>query len=176
MILSSFTARFLFPLISLEGRAFWIVGLAPAPRSFLLLQKGVFGLGITLSLGLVTGLVSNLALGYEPELVAGALYTVTLAAVCLTALATGLGAAYPNFDEDNPARIAVGIGGTLNFFASALAVALLLGIEAWPYIFSGRRPSPLLTGLSHLAALGFTWGLAVFCQRLGSRALERREF
>jgi len=80
MILSSFTSRFLFPLISLEGRAFWIVGLAPVSRSYLLREKVFLGLGISLILGLLTTLVSNSVLHSPPELFAGALFTLALAA------------------------------------------------------------------------------------------------
>jgi ABC-2 type transport system permease protein len=179
-LLSSFTSRFLFPLISLEGRAFWIVGLAPVPRAYLLYQKAIFGLSLTLFLGVVTALVSNLALGYPTSLVLGALYTIVLAGTCLTSLAIGLGAAYPNFLEDNPARIAVRLGGTLNFFASALSVALLVGIEAFPYLARGitnPNPPPASTLLiAHGAALLFTLCLSGFCLQLGRRALNRCEF
>ena len=175
MILSSFTSRFLFPLISLEGRAFWIVGLAPVSRSYLLREKVFLGLGISLILGLLTTLVSNSVLHSPPELFAGALFTLALAAACLTSLATGLGAAYPLLEEDNPARIAVGLGGTLNFFASALAVFILLVIEAAPYLLWGARPGPWRHA-SHLVALIFTVALSLFCFRLGARALARRDF
>ncbi len=176
MILSSFTSRFLFPLISLEGRAFWIVGLAPVKRSFLIYQKALFGLVITLGLGLPMTIVSNLSLSFPPSLVFSAIFIVCLAGVCLTALATGLGGAYPNFDEDNPARIAVGLGGTLNFFASALAVALILGVEAAPHLISedGPRLSNLL--VSHATALLFTVLLCYLCFRAGAHTLERSEF
>jgi len=187
-LLSSFTSRFLFPLISLEGRAFWIVGLAPVPRAYLLYQKAVFGLGITLTLGLTIVVISNLALGYPVLLLASAAYTVVLAAICLTTLAIGLGAAYPNFREDNPARIAVGLGGTLNFFASALAVAILIGIQATPYLIAGIQAhsndvygvpnSPPAGSIiaAHFGALAITALLAAFSLRLGSRALDRSEF
>lgn len=174
-ILSSFTSRFLFPLISLEGKAFWIVGLAPVPRSYILREKLLFGLSVTLALGLITTIVSNSALHAPPTQFLGAIYMVMLAAVCLTSLATGLGAAYPVFEEDNPARIAVGLGGTLNFFASALAVAVLIIIEALPYLLLGADTGAWVLA-SHGAALVFTTALAAFCFRLGSRSLERSEF
>lgn len=174
-ILSSFTSRFLFPLISLEGKAFWIVGLAPVPRSYILHAKLSFGLVVSLSLGVATTVVSNFALRVPPLLFAEAIYTVILAGICLNALATGLGATYPVFDEDNPARIAVGLGGTLNFFASALAVALLIGMEATPYLFLGEDPGGWQV-LAHIAALGFTVALYHFCFRIASRTLERSEF
>jgi len=175
-ILSSFTSRFIFPLVSLEGRAFWIVGLAPISRGYLVRQKAIFGLGITMTLGLATIVASNASLHSPAPLFLGAVYTVLLAGVCLTSLATGLGAAYPVFDEDNPARIAVGLGGTLNFFASALAVAVLVCLEALPYICFGFTPRWGWIYMSHALAFIFTVSLTLFCHRLGSQSLLRRDF
>ena len=176
MILSSFTSRFLFPLVSLEGRSFWIVGLAPISRAFLIRQKAIFGLGVSVTLGLVIIVVSNTSLGSPPHLFFGAIYSMLLAGVCLTSLATGVGAAYPVFEEDNPARIAVGLGGTLNFFASALAVAIIIALEALPYLYFGQHPAPGWVITSHVLVLVFTVCLSVFCFRLGSRSLLRRDF
>ncbi|MEM7235035.1 MAG: hypothetical protein AAF517_22850, partial [Planctomycetota bacterium] len=109
LILSSFTSRFLFPLLSLEGKAFWILGLAPISRREVVHQKVLFGLVISGSLGLLTIVASNVALKTPLDLFITAVFTTGLAATCLTCLATGLGAAYPNFEEDNPARIAAGL-------------------------------------------------------------------
>ncbi len=181
MIVSSFTSRFLFPLISLEGRAFWILGLAPLPRRRLLDQKMLFGVTISLGLGMVAVVVSNLALQSTTELFLGAAYTMALSAICLASLAAGLGAAYPSFDEDNPARIAVGLGGTMNFFASALTLACLLAIEAAPYLLAMAIPEArswrgALVIASHGTALLFTLVLCTLVLRLGSRNLARTEF
>lgn len=187
MILSSFTSRFLFPLISLEGKAFWIVGLAPVNRSFLFYQKAMFGLAVTLALGLPMTLVSTLSLKFSPVLVASAVYVVVLAGSCLTSLSMGLGSTYPNFDEDNPARIAVGMGGTLNFFASAITVAIIVATVASPYAirYVYAEPGSSVTGqpiglyaiiASHSAALCFTLALCLFCFRMGTKSLHRSEF
>ena len=176
MILSSFTSRFLFPLLSLEGRAFWIIGLAPIPRVLLLKQKVLFGLGISLSLGLLTVCASNMALKSPPDMFAGAVFTLILAATGLTCLATGLGAAYPSFGEDNPARISAGLGGTLNFFASALVVASIVAMEGLPYIiFRGSPTTSAIIG-AHALSLGFTVVVCSIALRLGGRALARSEF
>ena len=36
LLLCSYTGRFIFPMLSLEGRKFWILGLLPLPRERLL--------------------------------------------------------------------------------------------------------------------------------------------
>ena len=176
MILSSFTSRFLFPLLSLEGKAFWILGLAPMPRNRLLQQKVLFGVTISLTLGLLTITTSNIALGSPAQLFFGAVYTTCLASFCLTCMATGLGAAYPNFDEDNPARIAAGIGGTLNFFASALAVAVIVALGGFPYLVFGGSPPHWAVAAAHVFTLVVTLTICAFVLRLGGRALARSEF
>ncbi len=152
------------------------LGLAPVKRSFLIYQKALFGLIVTLGLGLPMTIASNVSLNFPPELLLSAIYIVCLAGLCLTALATGLGGAYPNFDEDNPARIAVGLGGTLNFFASALSVALILGVEAAPHLISDGAPRLSNLLVSHATALLFTVLLCYICFRAGAHTLERSEF
>ena len=39
LILSTFTTRFIFPMISLEGRRFWILGMLPVRRDTILWGK-----------------------------------------------------------------------------------------------------------------------------------------
>jgi len=181
MILSSFTSRFLFPLVSLEGRAFWVLGLAPMSRGKLLTQKALFGVVVSLILGIMTVTISNVALGSPADMFASAVYTMILASCCLTCLAIGLGAAYPSFHEDNPARIAVGLGGTLNFFASALGIACLLAIQTLPHLIvtgghAQRSPHPWMILGCHLVATAFVVVVSVFSLRLGRRNLLRSEF
>ncbi len=176
LILSSFTSRFLFPLISLEGKAFWIVGLAPVPRALLVDQKVRFGRLLIVGLGGVAGVCSCLCLGYHFEQTISAVFTITLAAWILTALAVGFGAAFPNMNEDNPARIAVGFGGTLNFFASAIAVIILIAIQTTPYFVSGIDPSPTARLAAHAGALAFAAAVSATALRTGRRSLSSMEF
>ncbi len=175
LVISSFTSRFLFPLPSLEGRCIWIVGLAPVPREFLVRQKALLGAMVILILGLSAAFSSSRFLGFQGWDLLTALYIITLEGWCLTALAAGLGAAYPNLSEDNPARIAVGLGGTLNFFASIAAILMILFIEGLPYILF--RPPPAWAVFSaHGLALLFTVLVSGYALRLGRRALRAMEF
>lgn len=175
LILSSFTSRFVFPLLSLEGKCFWMVGLAPIDRAYLIRQKTLLGGSVILTLGVAATLASNLFLGFRGPALFSGLYTVLLVGICLTTLASGLGAAYPSLGEDNPARIAVGLGGTLNFFASAGVVVLVLGIQAVPHLLPAA--SRTLAGpLAHLLALAAGAAVSLYALRLGRRALRSMEF
>src|SRR5205807_8964510 len=68
LLLCSYTGRFIFPMLSLEGRKFWILGLLPLPRERLLWGK--FALSATWSVLIAEFLVifSDLMLGIDPIL------------------------------------------------------------------------------------------------------------
>jgi ABC-2 type transport system permease protein len=48
LLLSTFTTRFIFPMISLEGRRFWILGLLPVRRDEILWGKFLFAVGASI--------------------------------------------------------------------------------------------------------------------------------
>ena len=60
---------------------------------------------------------------------------VVIAAVCvgLCGLSVGLGARFAVLDERNPARIAGGVGGTINLIASVVFVCLVLAAAAYAH-------------------------------------------
>lgn len=129
LILASLTSRFVYPLISLEGFRFWILGLAPLTKRQLIWQK--FWLSVCITSPFTVGLVvlSCVFLRVSPLHFAVAIYSILLANFALAGLAVGLGSLYPNFQEDNPARIVSGMGGTLNFLLSVGYITLVIGTQ-----------------------------------------------
>lgn len=126
LILATLTSRFVYPLISLEGRRFWILGLAPLTFRQLILQKFCLSVGSTSLFTVPLALLSAYMLDLEPLHFAFTVYTVIIANFGLSGLAVGLGSLYPTFYEDNPARIVSGMGGTLNLLVSVGYIALLV--------------------------------------------------
>jgi ABC-2 type transport system permease protein len=126
LILATFTSRFVYPLLSLESQQLWLLGLLPLRRSTLLFVKFMFAFTITgLSSLLVMGLAVRMLL--LPPL--WALLNVgvcLLVCVGLCGLSVGLGARYPVIGQRNPARIASGLGGTINLVSSMLFVSVVL--------------------------------------------------
>ena len=185
LVLATLTTRFVFPLISLEGRRFWILGLAPLSRRQLLAQKFALSVAVTsiftVGLGLLTGLRLGLGLGQLGLTVV----TTLLATVALSGLAVGLGALYPSFEGESAARIVSGLGGTLTFVTSfafivvvAAVQALLLQAPLRQRLLAGAAPSleagvavPL--GLGVLAVVSLV--TAAVPLGLGLRNLERLE-
>ena len=47
LIQSTFTTRFIFPMISMEGRRFWILGTAPVDRDLILWGKLLFACAVS---------------------------------------------------------------------------------------------------------------------------------
>ena len=102
LVLATLTTRFVFPLVSLEGRRFWILGQAPVSRRLLVTQKFwlsvVFSAGITLGLALLSGWRLNLPL--VPF--AFSVFTVCSASVALSGLAVRLGSSLPEPRRGEP--------------------------------------------------------------------------
>ena len=141
-VLSILTTRFVYPMLSLEGKQQWVIGLAPMGRTRIVWVKLILCSVISLALTLPLAALSCHMLQTDRFVTILALVTVTSLSLGLNALAVGLGGFLPNFGEDNPSRIANGLGGTLNAIASLIYVGLTLVLEApWVYIHStGRIP------------------------------------
>ena len=182
--LCAYTGRFIFPLLSLEGRKFWILGLLPLDRQRLLWGKFAFSAGGCLALSATLVLVSDLMLGM-PWLVfiAHGLCVIVLS-LGLSGLSVGLGACLPNFRETDPSKIAVGFGGTLNLVTGLLFLLTTIGLIAGPthlwLAWQINKPqSPAAPWWVWLGmALGLAIGLCgiVFPLRAGARNLRKLEF
>lgn len=133
LTLASLSVRFVYPQFSLEGRRFWILGLAPMSRGQLLFEKFWLNgtVSLMISLSLIT--ISNLMLKVQFQLMIISELVVVLMSFSLTAICVGLGAALPNFKEDNPAQIVSGFGGTLALVLSLLYIATAVGALALPF-------------------------------------------
>ncbi len=129
LTLGTLTTRFVFPQMSLEGSKFWIVGLAPLPLEKILLEK--FLLCFVSSTVIAGGLtlLSGLMLGLDAAAVAISSVAMLLICFGLSGLSVGLGALFPNFASDNPARVVSGFGGTLALVLSLAYITLVLAAE-----------------------------------------------
>lgn len=135
LIFSTFTTRFVFPGISLEGRRFWILGLLPIGRDRIVWSKFVFAFvgGVVPCCVLVA--ISDAMLGVAPWIVA--LHETGCVALVagLCGIAVGLGACLPDLREPSAAKIAAGFGGTLCLVSSALFIIASVLAVAVPVHF-----------------------------------------
>jgi ABC-2 type transport system permease protein len=133
MLMCAFMGRFIYPLVSLEGKKFWILGLLPISRDRLLWGKFYFAAFGSCLIALTLVAVSDLLLAVRWKAILLHLLTVIILSGGLSGLSVGLGAMLPNFRETDPSKIAVGFGGTLNLIAGLMYLLLTIGIMALPY-------------------------------------------
>jgi len=167
IVLSSFSMRFVFPMISLEGSRFWIVNLSPVKYAHLLLEKFVLGTLVSLILTVPLIFLSGWMLGIPgPRLffTAGLGFFVCIA---LTGLSVGFGARFPNFRSDNPAKIISGLGGSL-LLAAHLGYLGLIGV----FLMVTKDPHGLV--FCAVAAASLLVGMIPI--KIGSNALRKMEF
>ncbi|MEI6256484.1 MAG: hypothetical protein WCQ77_07555 [Planctomycetota bacterium] len=149
LILSTFTTRFVFPMISLEGRRFWILGLLPVHRDQIVWSKFLFSfLGGLLPCCLLVFL-SDSMLGVGRSLLW--VHEICCVSLCmgLSGIAVGLGARMPDLRESSSAKISAGFGGTLCLVLSSLFIMSVVIIAAIPThlsmatrAFGGGGPPP----------------------------------
>jgi len=132
LVLTTFTTRFVFPQVSLEGRCFWIIGLLPIKRRNIILSKFLFALSGSLLITFTLIAISSHMLKIPNIILLLHLITITLICFGLAGLSTGLGAAFPNFQENNPSKIVSGFGGTLNLILSFIFVISCVVLGAIP--------------------------------------------
>jgi len=186
LTLATMVSRFVFPLISLEGRRFWVLGLVPVERRRILVAKYVFSLGGALVLTEMLVLLSNYILQSSPIMLVLQLVTAGMLCVGLTGMAVGMGALFPALRESNPSKIVSGFGGTLTLILSISLVILVVAAEAIfchqhiGKVLDANDPESqvyrfMLVGL--LGAVGLVTFLAAYIPlTLGARALDQMEF
>lgn len=152
-VLSILTTRFVYPMLSLEGRQQWIIGLAPVPSTRIVWVKFLLSCLGTLMMSIPLALLSCLMLRADTFIVLLALVTVSVLSLGLSSLAVGLGALLPNFNEDNPSRIANGLGGTLNAIVSLIYIGLSLTLMG-PWVQAYVQKSVPTDGLARLLFQG----------------------
>jgi len=151
------TTRFIYPMLSLEGKQYWVVGLAPFPKRMLIWEKFLICISVAAVLAISLILFSNNRLNVAPVLGWISVVTVLLLSFGLTSLAVGLGAIFPDFRQDNPARIANGLGGTINIVLSLAYIGAVLALAFFPTMMLMQM---LQSGAGLAPALSATWAVA----------------
>jgi ABC-2 type transport system permease protein len=180
-VMSTVTVRFVFPSVSAEGGAFWIIRTAPISLRDFLWSK--FWTGLVPILLLTEGLIiaGNDLLGVDPFLKRMCAVAVIFMSFALVGLGTGLGARYPRFSADNPSQVAGSYGGVAFMIVAVLFILVMIALLGWPssiYLFHQVRNRPIPPAQQIMMAISFgsaaalslaTWLLGM---RTGVRALQ----
>jgi ABC-2 type transport system permease protein len=132
LILSTFTTRFIFPMLSLEGRRFWILSMLPVRRDAILWGKFLFAAAGSAVPCCLSILLSDFMLRISSLVAAIHQLTCLLLCIGLSGIAVGLGAKMPDLREESPSKIAAGFGGTLSLVISAIYIIVVVLCTAVP--------------------------------------------
>ncbi len=167
IVLSSFSMRFVFPMLSLEGSKSWMIGVAPMRFSSLIMEKFLLGIFFSGVLTLPLIFLSGWMLEVPLPRVAFMAGTGFFVCVALTGLSVGFGARFPNFRSHNPAEIISGFGGSM-LLVTHLAYLAVVGV----FLMKSQDPHwVLFIGVAAISL--FVAGLPL---KMGVSALERMEF
>ena len=182
LILATLAVRFVYPSISLEGDAFWILGSAPVSPATLFREKWLSSFVVFFIFTEVIGIVSVQLLALEPLYRALTFGVIFLMSVTLSSIAVGFGALVPDFSERNPSRIVSSPGGILTVAASLVYIASMMAVIAVPayrytnFLVSGGAFPAVELAISIPAAIVINAVLIVVPLRMGAAAFARREF
>ena len=177
-ILAMLSTRFAFPLVSFEGKRFWITMLAPLSLRELILEKfwvtgtGLFVMGEILIISLNVMLKTSLSILFLSSAV------VASVSFAFAGLSIGIGALFPDFREENFAKISSGFGGTLLLVLSILYICAIIAFTCVP-VFVVKETSRFFYLSSFAAGLAIV-SISLFCAMfpisLGIKSLKRRDF
>ena len=180
-VLSAVAVRFVFPAVSAEGAAFWIVRTSPVRLSGFLWSKFWTGFVPILFLSVVLTVTSNHLLAVDPFLKVLTATAVVFMTFALVGLAAGMGAEHPRFSAENLTQVAGSYGGIAFMVLAVLFIVVIVGLLAWPastYLWALYGGVPLSTtrrvlmGLCFLAAAAVSVATGLVAMRRGVRALE----
>ncbi len=187
LTMATFTTRFIYPQLSLEGQRFWILGMMPISRPQIFYGKFIFAVICSFIVAEPLIFISSWMLEVPAPMLLYQLYIVLIICLGLSAISTSLGTIYPNFREDNPSKIVAGFGGTFNLVFSLIYSLGIIGIAIIPcHLRYGRYAAKPISRISpavfeqllyyDIIAISII-GIVVIavCLRLGVRAIKKLE-
>jgi ABC-2 type transport system permease protein len=184
-VLSAVSARFVFPAVSLEGDAFWIVKSSPVSiRSFLWIKFFVYFIPL-LFLSELLIVVTNIFLQVTPFMMAISAVTIFLMVPGIVSMGIGLGAIYPDFQSENPSQSVTSLGGLIYMTLCIGFIVSVIALEAGPVY------NVFMTGIRGVSLTGIQWvwlvtSFSMVCLlcliatampiRLGEQRISRYEF
>ncbi len=184
LLISAYLGRFIYPLISLEGQKFWILGLLPIRRDQILWGKFIFAVTGTVMMGNILVLISDLFLMVTLQTVLNHQVVMFFLIAGLNGISVGFSAMLPNFRESDPSKIVAGFGGTLTLILCLLYLGTIFALMVLPlHLWMGL--SSLFNEGTHFPMWGYlTFGIGILLaltaifipMKLGCRYFNRIEF
>jgi len=180
-VTAAVAVRFVFPAVSSEGPAFWVVRTAPVRMSSFLWSKLWTGLLPIFVLAELITVTSNHLLGVPLVLKLLGASAIAFMTLALVGLACGMGAQHPRFGAENVTQVAGSYGGVAFMVLAVLYILATVALLAWPasqYLWHEFRSLPIAPhrqawmALSLAVALSLSLATFWLSMRTGIRALE----
>jgi len=180
-VMATIAVRFVFPAVSIEGHAFWIIRTAPISLRDFLWSKFWTGFVPVFVLTEFLTIVANEFLGVDLFLKVIAAIAIVFMSFALVGMATGLGARYPRFGAD-VSQAAGSYGGVTFMLQAVLFIIVMIILLGWPsslYLVHRVRAIPLTVGQEiwmatcFATAAGLSVTLWITSMRAGVQALQR---
>ena len=183
-VLSAVCARFVYPAVSAEGEAYWIIRSSPLKLGRYLWGKYLFFIFPILLLAEVLIVATNYLLDVTRFMMILSSVTIGFMVLGIVALGIGLGASYPKFKHENVGQVSTGFGGFLYMIISSLFIGLIIILEAGPVyvLFMSQVRGSVITSLQWLFIVSsFSAVILIICvaiirpMKAGLKALEEYE-
>jgi ABC-2 type transport system permease protein len=130
LIMSAIGSRFVLPVISNEGKSFWMYKTAPVTMKQYVLRKAfVYGIPLVFT-GLIVAFVSVRVLKTNSFVAYLTFFSVICVTGVIAAVGTGFGAYFADFNIKNPEELVTGAAGLAYMFVSFIFTALVLFFES----------------------------------------------
>jgi ABC-2 type transport system permease protein len=151
-LIASMSLRFIFPLVSLEGETIWKIRSAPLDYKKLMLTRLFIYFSVIFVIGQLLNFVSNYQFSIMLTLISQ--LNTAFVTITLVSLNFGMGAAYANYKEKNPIRVASSQGASLTFLFTIIYLVFLIVLLFAPlsnYFYEFNH-----SGLASLSQLIYT--------------------
>ena len=125
-LMASIALRFVFPSVSLEGEAFWVVRTSPYVLKDLYWQKFTSWFLLQLTLAEFLSVTSVGMMRPDPQLIGLSAVATGFISLALTSLNLGAGTYFAAFKEKNPIRVASSQGASVTFLISMLYLTMVV--------------------------------------------------
>ncbi len=134
----SLALRFVFPMIGLEGKQFWVLRGGPVDLRKVYFLKFAIGFVVVLFIAECIAFASNIPFvrfsGRRPLLLWFGVYEAFWISLAVVSMNLGFGAVFANYNEKNPIRAASSQGATLTFLFTLFFLLVHIGIVLLPLV------------------------------------------
>lgn len=131
LLISTVSLRFIFPLLSLEGQAFWKIKSAPVSSKQLIIKKLIPHSIIIFLLSTILNIVINFR--YDFSIVISTVIYTFFSTLALITINFGMGGLFANYKEKNPIRLASSKGASISFLLNILFILINISLLIIPF-------------------------------------------